>query len=104
LSHFLGALPYDKAAKVDLSRYTGLYRDVPRQPRSNPSQRPNLMEVKDSGDGGLIIDGRGTFRPSGPNTFTLEHPLELDAGFSAANRYVFAVDGAGKATAIYQHV
>jgi hypothetical protein len=83
-----------------------MYRDVPRQPPNpnNPQQGQNLMEVKDSGDGGLIIDGRGTFRPSGPHTFVLDHPLELDAGFGAANRYVFSVDGSGRAINIYQHI
>ncbi len=104
LSHFLGALPYDKSAKVDLSKYTGSYRDIPRQPSTDPNQKAPVMEVKDSGDGGLIIDGRGTFRPSGPNIFTLDHPLELEAGFGAANRYVFKMDASGKASEIYQHV
>ncbi|MCA0202179.1 MAG: beta-lactamase family protein [Proteobacteria bacterium] len=104
LSHFLGTLPYDKNAKVDLARYTGLYNDIPRQPQTTSGQVRPPMEVKDSGDGGLIIDGRGTFRPSGPNTFTLDHPLELDAGFGAANRYIFKVDASGKASEIYQHV
>jgi CubicO group peptidase (beta-lactamase class C family) len=104
LTHFLGPLPYDKNAKVDLTKYVGLYNDIPRGPQTNPGQARPPMEVKDSGDGGLIIDGRGTFRPSGPNIFTLDHPLELDAGFSAANRYVFKVDASGKATEIYQHV
>jgi len=105
LTHFLGPLTYQKDAKVDLTKYTGMYRDAPRQP-PNPSstQTPNLTEVKDSGDGGLIIDGRGTFRPAGPHTFVLDRPLELEAGFGAANRYVFAVDGNGVATGIFQHI
>ncbi len=102
LSHFLGALPYQKDAKVNLAPYIGQYGNITRNIGNNPN--PTLTEVKDSGDGGLIIDGRGTYRPSGPHTFTLDKPIELEAGFGQSNRYVFAVDGSGRATGMFQHV
>jgi CubicO group peptidase (beta-lactamase class C family) len=103
LSHFLGPLPFQKEAEVNLSPYIGQYGSI--TPRSgNANLQPTLIEVKDSGDGGLIIDGRGTYRPSGPHTFTLDGPLELEAGFSQSNRYVFAVNASGRATGMFQHV
>lgn len=102
LSHFLEPLPYQKGAKADLSKYVGQYGNVTRN--LNPNPQAGLVEVKDSGDGGLIIDGRGVYRPSGPNIFTLDHPIELEAGFGQSNRYVFAVDGSGMATGMFQHV
>lgn len=103
LTHFLGPLTFQKDAKVDLTKYTGQYGNVTRS-LNPPGQQQPLIEVKDSGDGGLIIDGRGTFRPAGPHTFVLEKPIELDAGFGASNRYVFAVDSAGVATGAFQHI
>ncbi len=102
LTHFLGQIPFERDAKVDLAKYVGFYGNVTRAlAGANP---PPLTEVKVSGDGGLIIDGRGIFRPAGPHTFVLDRPIELDAGFGAAARYVFAVDGNGMATGIFQHV
>ncbi|MGE4063400.1 MAG: serine hydrolase domain-containing protein [Rhodospirillaceae bacterium] len=102
LSHFLGPLPFQKDAKVDVTKYVGQYGSIARN--NNPNQQANLTEVKASGDGGLIIDGRGVYRPSGPHTFTLDRPIELEAGFGQSNRYVFAVDANGVANAMYQHV
>ena len=102
LTHFLGPLPLQKDAKVDLSKYTGQYANVTRA-LAGPNAPPPI-EVKASADGGLIIDGRGTYRPAGPHTFTLDRPIDLDAGFGASTRYVFEVDGNGAATGIFQHV
>ena len=62
------------------------------------------LKVTDDGRGGLIIDGRGVFRPSGPNTFTLDRPLEQEAGFGVNNRYIFATDGSGKVTGMFGHI
>jgi hypothetical protein len=103
LSHFLEPLPFQKDAKVNLAPYLGQYGNITRN-IGNPNQQATLTEVKDSGDGGLIIDGRGTYRPSGPHTFTLDRPIELEAGFGQSNRYVFAVDATGRATGMFQHV
>jgi CubicO group peptidase (beta-lactamase class C family) len=103
LTHFLGPLPYEKDAKVDLTKYVGQYGNITRN-IGNQNPQGNVVEVKASGDGGLIIDGRGVYRPSGPNTFTLDHPIELEAGFGQSNRYIFAVDGNGMATGMFQHV
>ena len=102
LDHFLGPLPYQKAAKADLSKFLGRYRDIPRTP--NPAQPPEEILVAASGDGGLIIGGRGVYRPSGPNVFTLDRPLEIEAGFGVNNRYAFALDAAGNVTGLFGHV
>lgn len=102
LDHFLGPLPFTTDSKADVSKYVGRYRDIPRTPSA--SQSPDEITVAASGDGGLIIGGRGVYRPSGKEVFTLDRPLELEAGFMEANRYVFATDAAGKVTALYQHV
>jgi hypothetical protein len=102
LDHFLGALPFTNDPKADVTKYVGRYRDIPRTP--SPTQNPDENNVAASGDGGLIIGGRGVYRPSGKDVFTLDRPLDLEAGFMAANRYVFGTDAAGKVTAMYQHV
>ena len=102
LDHFLGPLPYREDLEVDVAKYVSRYRDIPRTPR--PTQQPNEVTVAASGDGGLIIGGRGVYRPSGDHVFTLERPLELEAGFSVSNRYVFATDASGKVTGMFGHV
>ena len=53
------------------------------------------MRRLERGDGGLVIDGRGVYRPSGPNTFVLDRPIELEAEFSDANMFEFAADAQG---------
>jgi hypothetical protein len=102
LEHFLGKLPYDRTMKVDLAKYTGEYQNIARDPTSKRPQ--NLLKVVDSGDGGLIIGGRGVYRPSGHDTFTLDRPLELEAGFGINNRYIFATDHSGKVTGMFGHI
>jgi CubicO group peptidase (beta-lactamase class C family) len=102
LEHFLGKLPFDRSRKVDLAKYTGDYQNIARNPNSN--QPANILKVADSGDGGLLIDGRGVFRPSGRDTFTLDRPLELQAGFGVSNKYVFATDASGKVTGMFGHI
>jgi hypothetical protein len=87
LEHFLGKLPFKKDLKVDVKQYTGLYRNIPARTDDTPAGRG--VEVKDSGDGGLIIGDIGVYRPAGPNTFTLDGPLPLQSGFGVGNRYVF---------------
>lgn len=57
-----------------------------------------------SEDGGLIIGGRGIYRPSGPNVFTLDRPLEIEASFSVSNRYAFALNSNEKVTDMFGHV
>ncbi len=91
--HFLGKLPFDTTMKVDRAQYTGRYRDIPRAP--DPSRAPTEITVKDSGDGGLVIDGRGVYRPAGANLFVLDRPIELEAEFSDANMFEFATDAKG---------
>lgn len=98
--HFLGRLPFDRTMKVDLAKYTGLYRDIPRAP--DPKQPPREIAVTDNGDGGLVIDGRGVYRPSGPNLFVLDRPIELEAGFEDANMFEFTTDANG--TKLFGHI
>ena len=88
LEHFLGPLPLASGETPDVSRYTGVYHGVPADPNAEPRGRGRTVEA--SGDGGLIIGGLGVYRPSGPDTFTLDGPLPLEAGFGQSNRYVFA--------------
>lgn len=88
LEHFLGRLPVDESLEVDVSRYTGLYHRIPADQAEAPGGAGRLVE--DSGDGGLVIDGLGPYRPSGPEAFTLDGQLPVEAGFRDSNRYVFA--------------
>jgi len=62
LDHFLGPLPFRKYMNVDLAKYVGRYSDIPRAPELG--QQPGGIIVADSGDSGLIIGGRGVYRPS----------------------------------------
>jgi CubicO group peptidase (beta-lactamase class C family) len=93
LEHFLGKLPIRKDLKVDVTAYTGTYRSVPAREADRPAGRG--VEVKDSGDGGLIIGNIGVYRPSGPAAFTLDGSLPLESGFNVGNRYVFVRDKSG---------
>ena len=102
IDHFLGPLAFQKDAKPDVAKFLGRYRDIPRTPSA--TQPPEEIIVGASGDGGLIIGGRGVYRLSGPNVFTLDRPLEIEAGFSVNNRYVFALDSVGKVTGMFGHV
>ena len=88
LEHFLGRLPIDESLEVDVSQYTGLYHRIPTAQADTPGGADRLVE--DSGDGALIIDGLGPYRPSGPLAFTLDGQLPVEAGFRESNRYVFA--------------
>ncbi len=88
LEHFLGRLPVDGDLEVDVGQYTGLYHRIPTAQADTPGGEGRLVE--DSGDGGLVIDGLGPYRPSGPDAFTLDGQLPVEAGFRDANRYVFA--------------
>ena len=94
LEHFLGKLPIRKDMKVDVGRYTGVYRSIPARASGGPAGGRGV-EVKDSGDGGLVIGDLGVYRPSGPDTFTLEGTLPLQSGFGVSNRYVFVPDNTG---------
>jgi len=87
LEHFLGRLPIGEGLEVDVSQYTGLYHRIPANQTETPGGNGRLVE--DSGDGGLIIDGLGSYRPSGPGAFTLDGQLPVEAGFRDSNRYVF---------------
>lgn len=102
LDHFLGTLPFKNDPGFDVAKYVGRYRDIPRTP--SPTQSPDEITVAASGDGGLVIGGRGVYRPSGNNVFTLDGPLDLNAGFMTANRYIFGTDAGGTVTSLYQHV
>lgn len=88
LEHFLGRLPVDESLEVDVSRYTGRYHRIPAAEADTPGDGERLVE--DGGDGGLVIDGLGPYRPSGPHAFTLDGRLPVEAGFRDSNRYVFA--------------
>jgi CubicO group peptidase (beta-lactamase class C family) len=101
LEHFLGKLPLRKDMKVDATKYAGLYRSIPARASDPPGGRG--VEVKDSGDGGLVIGGLGVYRPSGTDTFTLDGTLPLEAGFGVSNRYVFVRDKSG-AMRMFAHV
>jgi len=59
--------------------------------------------VEDSGDGELMIDGIGPYRPSGPDAFTLDGQLPVEAGFRTANQYVFARQSDG-AMHMFAHI
>lgn len=100
LEYFLGPLPVQKDMKVDLGKYVGRYRDIPRS--SSPAASELIIE--DSGEGGLVIDGLGVYRPSGPDVFTLDGRLPLEAGFGVSNRYAFETNTAGQVTRMFGHV
>lgn len=93
LEYFLGRLPIEGNMVPDLSKYTGLYQYIQADPNA-PIIGPG-RKVEDSGDGGLVIDQLGVYRPSGPNTFTLDRELPLEAGFRVSNKYVFTISPDG---------
>lgn len=101
LEHFLGPLPLEEGREVDVSRYTGVYHSIPTDAEAEPSG--SGIRVEDSGDGGLIIDGLGVYRPSGPDAFTLDGRLPVEAGFRDSNRFVFAPGPTG-AMRMFAHV
>jgi CubicO group peptidase (beta-lactamase class C family) len=101
LEYFLGPLPLHPDPDVDISQYTGLYRNIPTAAGAAPG--PGGRTVEDSGDGGLVIGGLGVYRPSGPHTFTLDGILPLEAGFRDSNKYVFAT-GPDGVTRMFAHV
>lgn len=101
LEHFLGPLPFQTNMDVDLGKYTGVYRSIPAAAAAEPGGR-SIM-VADSGDGGLVIGGLGVYRPSGPDTFTLDGTLPIEAGFRDSNMYVFAA-GPDGTTRMFGHV
>jgi hypothetical protein len=105
LEHFLGKLPFDRTMKVDLSRYVGTYRNIARPAGPVHYRYGGDREVKvaDSGDGGLVINGIGVYRPAGKNIFTLDGTLPLDTGFAFSNRYVFAA-GPNGTMRMFSHV
>ena len=88
LEHFLGPLLIPEHAPADPSPYVGVYHPLQANPDAEPSGPGRTVEA--SGDGGLVIGGLGTYRPSGPTSFTLEGRLPPEAGFGVANHYVFA--------------
>ncbi len=101
LEHFLGSLHFQSDLEVDLGKYTGFYRSIPASVDAPSGGRGRAVE--DSGDGGLVIGGLGVYRPSGPDTFTLDGPLPLEAGFRDSNKYVFAFGPEGLAR-MFAHV
>lgn len=101
LEHFLGPLPLPEGMTADVSKYTGVYHSIPADADDEVGGEGLLVE--DSGDGGLIIDGLGVYRPSGPNAFTLDGQLPVEAGFRESNRYVFAL-GPDGAMRMFAHV
>ena len=101
LEHFLGPLPLQRDMDVDLSKYVGLYRNIPTTAGVTPTGTGRMVE--DSGDGGLVIGGLGVYRPSGPDTFTFDGTLPPEAGFRVSNKYVFATGPEG-VTRMFAHV
>lgn len=101
LEHFLGPLPIRKDLAVDVAKYAGVYQNIP----ANPADKPDGagLKVEASNNGGLVIGGLGVYRPSGPDTFTLDGPLPLEAGFRDSNKFVFATDAAGVAR-MFAHI
>ena len=87
LEHFLGPLSISEDVEADVGKYLGTYHYIP----ADHSERPTGegLSVNASGDGGLIIDGRGVYRPAGSNIFVLQGQLPAEAGFRDSNRYVF---------------
>ena len=101
LEHFLGKLPIKRDMKVDVAKYLGTYRSIPANPKDAPGGQP--MTVTDSGDGGLVIAGVGPYRPSGPDEFTLDGPLPLQAGFRDSNKFKFTATPDG-GMRMWEHV
>jgi hypothetical protein len=95
MEHFLGRLPFQQDVSVDSRKYIGRYQNI--------ANRSGGILVEDSGDGGLVIDGRKVYRPSGPDTFTLDRTLPLEAGFGVSNKYVFVRTSSG-AMRMFGHV
>ena len=95
LEHFLGRLPIaaDQGQAIDLSKFTGSYFRIPAGQSTEPTGTGVHVEATD--DGGLLIGGLGVYRPSGPDTFTLNGRLPLEAGFRESNRYTFVAGSAG---------
>jgi len=84
-----------------VSKFAGTYRNIGA---ADTGGRGNVgLLVEDSGDGGLVIDGRRVYRPAGPNTFTLDRTLPLESGFQVSNKYVFVTDPSG-AVKMFGHV
>ncbi|MBI4472148.1 MAG: hypothetical protein HY646_05735, partial [Acidobacteria bacterium] len=83
--------------------YTGTYRSIPARASDRPGGGRGGVEVKDSGDGGLVIGDIGIYRPSGRDTFTLDGMLPLQSGFGVSNRYVF-VRGNSGAMRMFAHI
>lgn len=104
LKHFLGGLPMRKGARVDLAKYLGSYESIGHTANYSPSflaTRP--FSVVESGDGGLIINGVGVYRPSGKDMFTLDGELPVSSTFIFSNRYAFAA-GRDGTMRMYGHV
>jgi CubicO group peptidase (beta-lactamase class C family) len=101
LEHFLGKLPLKPDLKLDAAKYVGTYHSIPANPNDKPGGAP--MTVVDSGDGGLVIAGVGVYRPSGPDEFTLDGPLPLQAGFRDSNKFKFTTEPNG-AMRMWEHV
>lgn len=101
LEHFLGKLPIARDMKVDVAKYLGTYRSIPANPKDAPGGAP--MTVTDSGDGALVIAGVGPYRPSGPDEFTLDGPLPLQAGFRDSNKFKFTATPDG-GMRMWEHV
>ncbi|MHB1207195.1 MAG: serine hydrolase domain-containing protein [Rhodospirillaceae bacterium] len=101
LEHFLGKLPLKPDLKLDVAKYVGTYHSIPANPNDKPGGAP--MTVVDSGDGGLVIAGVGVYRPSGPDEFTLDGPLPLQAGFRDSNKFKFTIEPNG-AMRMWEHI
>ncbi len=101
LEHFLGKLPLKPDLKLEAAKYVGTYHSIPANPNDKPGGQP--MTVVDSGDGGLVIAGVGVYRPSGPDEFTLDGPLPLQAGFRDSNKFKFTSEPNG-GMRMWEHV
>jgi hypothetical protein len=94
LEHFLGTLPFDKDTKVDVAKYVGSYHAI--QADATQALAGPALKVEANADGdALVIGGVGPYRPSGPDTFTLDGALPLEAGFGDSNKWVFVGDPSG---------
>lgn len=89
--------------KVNVKKYTGVYRNIASN-NNTASANTAPLTIEDSGDGGLVIGGLGVYRPSGPDTFTLDRTLPLESGFGVSNKYVFLADASGRVTKMFGHV